>query len=238
MTCFHCIFSSKIDYNVRPKLKITLFPLTRPTLSKSFRSKFVLLKILYFRFVSPKDRYFRITEHIFVVKKKKPTYLPTAKIVGQVRGNRNIFNCGLSMFVSQIQFILFFKFSSYCFPNSTYFVSQSQPFCFPKSDFLFPKFSNFVSQSQPFCFSQSTFFVSQIQQFLFPKFSIFCFPKISLFVSQIQHFFVFQNKHFLLVNSAYFVFPNSAYFVFPNSAFFVSQIQHFLFSQIQHILLS
>jgi hypothetical protein len=60
-----------------------------------------------------------------------------AKIVGQVRGNRNIFNCGLSMFVSQIQFILFFKFSSYCFPNSTYFVSQSQPFCFPKSDFLF-----------------------------------------------------------------------------------------------------
>ena len=43
----------------------------------SFRSKFVLLKIPYFRFVSPKDRYFHITEHIFVVKKKKPTYLPT-----------------------------------------------------------------------------------------------------------------------------------------------------------------
>jgi hypothetical protein len=40
----------------------------------SFRSKFVLQKILYFRFVSPKDRYFHITEHIFVVKKKKPTY--------------------------------------------------------------------------------------------------------------------------------------------------------------------
>jgi len=33
----------------------------------SFRSKFILLKIPYFRFVSPKDRYFRITEHIFVV---------------------------------------------------------------------------------------------------------------------------------------------------------------------------
>ena len=28
--------------------------------------------------------------------KKKPTYLPTSKIVGRVRGNRNIFNCGLS----------------------------------------------------------------------------------------------------------------------------------------------
>jgi len=28
-------------------------------------------------------------------KKKKPTYLPTSKIGGQVRGNRNIFNCGL-----------------------------------------------------------------------------------------------------------------------------------------------
>jgi hypothetical protein len=43
----------------------------------------------------PKDWYFRITEHIFVVKKKRiPTYLPTSKIVGRVRGNRNIFNCG------------------------------------------------------------------------------------------------------------------------------------------------
>ena len=63
----------------------------------SFRSKFILLKIPYFRFVSPKDRYFRITEHIFVVKEKeKPTYLPTSKIVGRVRGNRNIFNCGPS----------------------------------------------------------------------------------------------------------------------------------------------
>jgi hypothetical protein len=76
----------------RPKLKISLFPLTRPTLSKSadwkfyignlpslffsFRSKFVLLRIPYFRFVSPSDRYFRITEQIVVVKKKKrlPTY--------------------------------------------------------------------------------------------------------------------------------------------------------------------
>ena len=123
----------------RAKLKISLFPLTQPTLSKSrlnfsywkfavtffflfsFRSKFVLLKIPYFRFVSPKDRYFRITEHIFVIKKKaylpishtellvlagsRPTtlygrlptymYLLTSKIVGRVRGNRNIFNCGL-----------------------------------------------------------------------------------------------------------------------------------------------
>ena len=62
-----------------------------------FRSKFVLLKIPYFRFVLAKDRYFRTTEHIFVVKKKKkkPTYLLTSKIVGRVRGNRNIFNCGL-----------------------------------------------------------------------------------------------------------------------------------------------
>jgi hypothetical protein len=43
----------------------------------SFRSKFALLKIPYFRFVSPKDQYFGITEHIFVVKKKKKAYLPT-----------------------------------------------------------------------------------------------------------------------------------------------------------------
>ena len=72
---------------IGPKLKISLFPLTRPTLSKSadwnffienlpslffpFCWKFVLLKIPYFRFISPKDRYFRITEHIFVVQKKK-----------------------------------------------------------------------------------------------------------------------------------------------------------------------
>jgi hypothetical protein len=197
---FSCIFSSKIDYNVRPKLKISLFPLTRPTLSKSFRSKFVLLKILHFRFVSPKDRYFRITEHIFVVKKKKkPTYPPTAKIVGQVRGNRNIFNCGLSMFVSQIQFILFFKFSSYCFPNSTYFVSQSQPFCFPKSDFLFPKFSNFVSQSQPFCFPKSAF--------LFLTVSLFRFPNSAIFVSQIQHILFPKNQSFCFPNSTFFCIP-------------------------------
>ena len=93
----------------RPKLKISLFPLTRPTeiflleicryfflpFFSLFRSKFTLLKIRYFRFVSPKDRYFLITEHIFVVQKKKslPTY--TSKIVGRVRGNKNISNCGL-----------------------------------------------------------------------------------------------------------------------------------------------
>jgi hypothetical protein len=43
----------------------------------SFRSKFVLLKFPHFRFVSPKDRYFCIPEHIFVVKKPNknlPTY--------------------------------------------------------------------------------------------------------------------------------------------------------------------
>ena len=35
--------------------------------------------------------------HLCRQKKKKPTYiyLPTSKIVGRVRGNRNIFNCGL-----------------------------------------------------------------------------------------------------------------------------------------------
>jgi hypothetical protein len=77
---------------IRPKLKISLFPLTRPTMSKSadlkffywkfavtfffsFHSKFVLLKIPYFKFALPKDQYFRFTEHIFVVKKKSlPTY--------------------------------------------------------------------------------------------------------------------------------------------------------------------
>jgi hypothetical protein len=41
----------------------------------SFHSTFVLLKIPYFRFVSPKDRYFHITKLIFVIKTKK-TYLP------------------------------------------------------------------------------------------------------------------------------------------------------------------
>ena len=41
----------------------------------SFHLKFILLKIPYFRFASPKDQYFRITEHIFVIKKKGlPTY--------------------------------------------------------------------------------------------------------------------------------------------------------------------
>ena len=77
-------------------LKKVCFPLPDPTLSKladrkcfllescshffffflSFHSKFALLKIPYFRFALPKDRYFCITEHIFVVK-KPPTYLPT-----------------------------------------------------------------------------------------------------------------------------------------------------------------
>ena len=67
---------------IRPKLKISLFPLTRPTCQNRPTEFFLLeicrhffspvsLKIPYFRFVSPKDRYFRITEHIFVVKKTK-----------------------------------------------------------------------------------------------------------------------------------------------------------------------
>ena len=116
------ITQNRFDFRyIWPKLKISLFPLTRPTLSKSadwkfyignlpslffsFRSKFVLLRIPYFRFVSPKDRYFRITEHIFVVKKKKPTYLPTSKIVGRVRGNRNIFNCGPKVSKRMSQYI-------------------------------------------------------------------------------------------------------------------------------------
>ena len=118
---------------LRPKLKISLFPLTRPTLSKladwkffignlqslffSFRSKFVLLKIPYFRFVSPKDRNFRITEHIFVVKKRKslPTYLPTSKIVSWVRGNRNIFNCGLGFRRKQLIHVYVDKVQLYGF---------------------------------------------------------------------------------------------------------------------------
>ena len=72
----------------RPKLKISLFPLTRPTLSKSADRKkiignFLSLFFFFFRFArnsfccSPKNRYFRITKHIFVVKKKKKAYLPT-----------------------------------------------------------------------------------------------------------------------------------------------------------------
>ena len=91
---------------IGPKLKINLLPLTWPCqnrLTEFFLLEIcrhflflILLKIPYFIFVSPKDRYFHITEHIFVVKKKKkPTYPLTSKIVGPVRGNRNIFNCGL-----------------------------------------------------------------------------------------------------------------------------------------------
>jgi hypothetical protein len=79
---------------------------------------FVSLKILYFRFVLPKDRYFCITEHIFVVKKKKkPTYLPTSKIVGGVRRNRNIFNCGLLVRILRI------------FPSKINFLRFKQIFC-------------------------------------------------------------------------------------------------------------
>ena len=92
-----------------------MFPLTWPTLSKSadwnffywkfavtlkknlFRSKFDLLKIPYFQFVSPKRLIFsHYRAHLCRQKTKKPTYLPTSKIVGRVRGNRNIFNCGLT----------------------------------------------------------------------------------------------------------------------------------------------
>jgi hypothetical protein len=53
------------------------------TFFSSFRSKFILMKILYFRFVSPKDRYFRITEHMADFDR-----------VGRVRGNKLIFNFG------------------------------------------------------------------------------------------------------------------------------------------------
>ena len=70
-----------------------------PVIFFSFRSKFVLQKIPYFRFVSPKDRYFHITEHFTLPStslSSKKKSLPTSKIVGQVRGNRNIFNCGLT----------------------------------------------------------------------------------------------------------------------------------------------
>ena len=109
---FLLVIVLSVPLRFRPKLKISLFPLvpTGPVkigrLKKklleicnhsfsffSFRSKFVLLKIPYFRFVSPKDRNFRTS--LSLKNKKKPTYLPTSKIVGRVRGNRNIFNCGL-----------------------------------------------------------------------------------------------------------------------------------------------
>jgi hypothetical protein len=46
-----------------------LLPLTLLFFFFRFAQYFVLLKIPYFRFVSPKDRHFRITNHIFVVKK-------------------------------------------------------------------------------------------------------------------------------------------------------------------------
>jgi hypothetical protein len=55
----------------------------------SFRSKFALLKIPYFRFVSPKDRYFHIIEHIFVIKEKKS--LPTFQNCGLGKGKLKYF---------------------------------------------------------------------------------------------------------------------------------------------------
>ena len=51
---------------------------------------FVSLKIPYFRFVSPKDRYFHITEHIFVVVKKK-AYFTHFQNCGSGKGKQNIF---------------------------------------------------------------------------------------------------------------------------------------------------
>ena len=97
---------------MRPKLRICLFPLTRPTLSKSTDWNVFIGNLLslffFFRFAQNSFCWkFRILDsfcqkiNIFALSstslssKKKPTYLPTSKIVGRVRGNRNIFNCGL-----------------------------------------------------------------------------------------------------------------------------------------------
>ena len=86
-----------------------MFPLTRPTLSKSEVWNFFIgnLPSLFFFFFSFCSKFcildsfcqkidiYRLPSTSFVVQKKKPTYLPTFKIVGRGRGNRNIFNCGL-----------------------------------------------------------------------------------------------------------------------------------------------
>jgi hypothetical protein len=53
----------------------------------------------FLKFVGPKGA--GPTEASYFCRQKKkaylPTYLPTSKIVGRVRGNRNIFNCGLKI---------------------------------------------------------------------------------------------------------------------------------------------
>ena len=99
-------------YHTRPKLKISLFPLTRPTLSKSADWTFFIGRHFFFHFAQNSFCWkFRIIDsfrqkiNIFALpstslssNKKNPTYLPTSKIVGPVRGNRNIFNCGLTVY--------------------------------------------------------------------------------------------------------------------------------------------
>ena len=101
---------------IRPKLEISLFPLTRPTLSKLADWNFFIVNLLSLFF--PFSRFaqnslcwkFRILDSfrqkidIFTLSskslssKKKKAYLPS-KIVGWVRGNWNIFNCGLMIWL-------------------------------------------------------------------------------------------------------------------------------------------
>jgi hypothetical protein len=86
-----------------------LFPLTRPTLPTStdwifFIGKLFSLSRFAQNLICWKFRIldsFRQKINIFALpstslsSKKAKAYLPTSKIVGRVRGNRNIFNCGL-----------------------------------------------------------------------------------------------------------------------------------------------
>ena len=110
---FFCSNKSEHAELVRPKLKISLFSLTRPTLSKSADWNFFignlpsLLFLSFFRFTQNSFCWkFRILDsfrqkiNIFTLlstslssKKKKslPTY-PLPKL-----WNRNIFNCGLTI---------------------------------------------------------------------------------------------------------------------------------------------
>ena len=61
-------FSDRSIRNKNWPTEFFLLEICRQLFFPSVHSKFVLLKIRYFRFVSPKDRYFCITEHIVVVK--------------------------------------------------------------------------------------------------------------------------------------------------------------------------
>jgi hypothetical protein len=79
----------------------------------SFRWKFCILDV----FCQKIDIFALLSTSLSSKKKKKPTYLPTSKLVGGVSGNRNIFNCGLLVRILRI------------FPSKINFLRFKQIFC-------------------------------------------------------------------------------------------------------------